>query len=122
MSLSIQRVHDFTKAHEISDERQVLAMACLIRVCERADDDVTQFIDVTHVNTTWIRIERESPAHGSVCLRLRSQSAYNVLVIERRDDKRVIRKTRFLDYPINLGLAGKVGNVEPAAADCIHIW
>ena len=96
-------------------------MACLIRVCERAGDDVTQFIDVTHVNTTRIRIERESPADGSVCLRLRSQSAYNVLVVERRDDKRVIRKNRFLDYPINLGLAGKVGNVELATAYRFYI-
>jgi hypothetical protein len=29
----------------------------------------------------------------------------------------VIRKPRLLDYPIDLGLAGKVRNVELAAAD-----
>jgi len=33
-----------------------------------------------------------------------------------------MRKPGFLHYPINLGLAGKVGNVELAAADrfCIR--
>jgi hypothetical protein len=33
----------------------------------------------------------------------------------------MIREPGFLDYPINFGLAGKVGNVELAAADRFYI-
>ena len=43
------------------------------------------------------------------------------LVVHRRDDERMMRKPGFLHYPINLGLAGKVGNVELAAADRLYI-
>jgi len=32
-----------------------------------------------------------------------------------------MRKPGFLDYPVNLGLAGKVENVELAAADRFYI-
>src|ERR1700724_3261125 len=66
-------------------------------------------------------INGQSPAQGSVCMLLRSKSAHKALVEHRRDDERVIRKTGFLDYPIGLGLAGKVGNIEPAAADRFYI-
>ncbi len=52
---------------------------------------------------------------------LRPKSARKVLEVERRDDKRVRRKSRRLDDWINLGLASKVGNVELAAADCFYI-
>src|SRR4029077_4102349 len=38
--LSIERDDDFVEAHEITDERQILTMAGLIRVRERARDDV----------------------------------------------------------------------------------
>jgi hypothetical protein len=48
---------------------------------------------------------------------LRSKNAHKILVVHRRDDKRMIRKPRVLDYPIYLRLAGKVGNVELAVAD-----
>ena len=121
MTLSIKRVDDFVEAHEITDEWQILAIACLIRVCECSGDDVAKFANVAHVNATHIRIKRKSPAHGSVCLLLRSKSAHKVLVVERRDDERMMRKPGFLDYPIDLGLAGKVGNVELAAADRFYI-
>ncbi|MEA2865959.1 MAG: hypothetical protein QOE39_674 [Bradyrhizobium sp.] len=33
----------------------------------------------------------------------------------------MMREPGFLHYPINLGLAGKVGNVELAAADRLYI-
>jgi hypothetical protein len=33
----------------------------------------------------------------------------------------MMREPGFLHYPINLGLAGKVWNVELAAADCFDI-
>src|SRR5437879_12924011 len=59
--------------------------------------------------------------HGSICLLLRSHGACEVLVEERRDDERLIRKPRVLDYRIDLGLAGKVWNVELAAADRFDI-
>src|SRR6266851_1766153 len=105
------------EAHEISDEWQVLAIACLIRVYECSCNNVAKFVNIAHVNATHIWIERKSPPQGSVCLLLRSQSAHKVLVVERCDDERMMRKTGFLDYPINLGLAGKVGNMELAAAN-----
>src|SRR6266496_6407369 len=85
MTLSIERVDDFVEAHEITDEWQILAIACLIRVSECAGHDVAQFANVAHVNATHIWIKRESPAHGSVCLFLRRKSAHKVLVVERRD-------------------------------------
>src|SRR6266446_494799 len=121
MSLSIQRVDDFVEAHEITGEWQILAIACLIRVCKCSGNDVAKFANVAHVNATHIRIKRKSPAHGSVCLLLWSKNAHKVLVVERCDDERMIRKPGFLDYPINPCLAGKVGNIELAAADRLHI-
>ena len=80
-----------------------------------------QVRDVAHVNATHIWIKRKSPAHGSAFLLLRSSRAHKVLVEERRDDERMMREPRFLHYPIDLGLAGKVGNVELAAADRFYI-
>jgi hypothetical protein len=73
-------------------------------------------MDATHI---WIK--RESPAQGSVCLLLRSNSAQNVLVVEGRDDKRMIWKSCIFGDPIDRGLPGKVGNVELAAADRFYI-
>src|SRR5258705_8642577 len=121
MSLSIQRLDDFVEAHEITDEWQILAIACLIGVCECSGHDVAKFGDVAHVNATHSWIKRKSPAHGSVCLLLRTKNAYEILVVEGRDDKRMVRKPGFLHDPIDLGLAGKVGNVEGAAADRFYI-
>src|SRR2546426_856270 len=117
MSLLIQRVDDFVEAHKITDERQVFAIAGLIRVSERSDHDVAQLANVSHVNRAHIWIKRKSPAKGSVCLLLRSRNAQKVLVKEGRDDKRMIHKPGFLDDRFNLGLAGKMRNVELAAAD-----
>ena len=42
MSLSIQRLDDFVEAHEITDERQMLAIACLSRVGKCAGHDVAK--------------------------------------------------------------------------------
>src|SRR6266436_5088867 len=117
VTLSIKQVDYPIEAHELTDERQILAMADLIRVREGSCDDGAEFANVTHVNATHTRIERERPAHGSVCLLLRSHGSYEVLVEERRDGERMIRKPRVLDDPIDLGLVGKVWNVEPAAGD-----
>src|SRR5438046_997149 len=121
MSLSIQRLDDFVEAHEIADEWQILAIACLIQVCECSGNDVAKFANVAHVKATHIGIKWKSPAQGSVCLLLRSESAHKILVVARRDDKRMMREPGFLHDPINLGLAGKVGNVEPAAADRFYV-
>src|SRR6266850_6723395 len=109
------------EAHEITDEWQILAIAWLTWMCECSGNDVAKFANVAHVNATHIRIKRNSPSEGSVCLFLRSQSAHKVLVVEGCDDERMMRKPGFLDYPINLGLAGKVGNVELAATDRFYI-
>src|SRR5712672_1221034 len=121
MSLSIHRLNDFVEAHEITDEWQILAIACLIWVCECSRNDVAKFANVAHVKATHIGIKRKSPAHGSVCLLLRSERAHIILVVARRDDERMMREPGFLHNPINLGLAGKVRNVELAAADRFHI-
>src|SRR2546427_5412800 len=112
VTLSIKHVDDLIEAHEITEEGQILAMAGLIRVREGSSDNGAEFANVAHVNATHARIEREGPAHGSVCLLLRSHGACEVLVEERRNHKRMIRKPRFLNYPIDLGLAGKVRDVE----------
>src|SRR5712664_1322243 len=121
MPLSIQGLNDFIKAHEITDEWQILTIACLIRVCECAGDDVPEFVDVAHVNDPPSRIKRKSPAHGSVNLLLRSHHARKVPEVERRDDERMIRKPGFLHYPIDLSLAGKMRNIELATADRFYI-
>src|SRR5438132_4753438 len=117
VALSIQRVDNFVEAHEITDQRQIFAMAGLIRVYECSRHDFAEFANVTHVNATHTRIERERPAHRSVGLLLRSHGACEVLVEERRDDECMIRKPRFRDHAIDLRLASKVGNVELTAAD-----
>src|SRR5947207_12350819 len=108
MSLSIQRLDDFVEAHEIADEWQILAIACLICVCECSGNDVAKFADVAHVKATHVGIKRKSPAHGSVCLPLRSQRPHKVLLVAGRNDERMMREPRFLNDPINLGLARKV--------------
>jgi hypothetical protein len=60
------------RAHEITCERQILAMACLIGVRERSGDDGAKFGDVAHVYAPHSWIKGEGPAHGSVRLLLRS--------------------------------------------------
>src|SRR5438046_938411 len=102
MSLSIQRLDDFVEAHEIADEWQILAIACLIRVCECSSNDVAKFANVAHVKATHIGIKRKSPAHGSVCLFLRSEKAHKILVVARRDDERMIREPGVLRLPAAL--------------------
>src|SRR2546425_4016138 len=121
MPLSIYGLNDFIKAHEITDEWQILTIACLIRVCECAGHDVPEFVDVAHVNNPQSRIKRKSPAHGPVRLLPRSNGARKILVVERRDDEGVILKPAILHYPIDFGLAGKVGNVELATANRFYI-
>src|SRR5215469_273046 len=96
-------------------------MAGLIGVRECSGHDGTKFRDIAHVNAPHGWINRENPAHGFVGLFLRSKNADKVLIVERRDDERVVRKPGFFHYPINLGLAGKVGDVELAAADSLYI-
>ena len=117
MSLSVQDLDNFIEAQEISDERQIFTVARVFRVCECAGHDVAEFGDVAHVNDAQHWIKRKSPAHRSVGLLLRRQGAQKALVVHRRDDESVIRKSRFFNYPIDLGLAGKVGHVEFATAN-----
>src|SRR6266403_4341093 len=121
MPLSIYGLNDFIEAHEIADEWQIVTIACLIRVCECAGHDVPEFVDVAHVNDPQSRIKRKSPTHGPVRLLLRTKGARKILVGERRDDEGVILKPGFLHYAIDFGLAGKMGNVELAAADRFYI-
>jgi hypothetical protein len=52
---------------------------------------------------------------------MRTKGARKILVVERRDDEGVILKPAILHYPIDSGLAGKMGNVELAAADRFYI-
>src|SRR5258706_10367087 len=96
-------------------------MAGLIRVCECSSNDVAKFANVAQVKAPHIRIKRKSPAHGSVGLLVRSENAHEILIVAGRDDEGVVREPSFLHDPIDLGLAGKVGNVELAAADGFYI-
>ncbi len=96
-------------------------MTGLIRVGECPGHDVTKFRNIAHVNAPHSWIKRESPAHGFVSLFLRSKNADKVLIVERRDDERMIREPGFFHYPIDLGLAGKMGNVKLASAGRFHI-
>src|ERR1700740_2129199 len=96
-------------------------MAGLIGMRECSRHDVAKFCNVAHVDAPYSRIKRESPAHGSVSLFLRSKNADKVLIVERRDDERMIRKSGFFHYPITLGLAGKMRNVKVASADRFHV-
>src|SRR5436305_10894950 len=121
MTQSIYGFNDFIEAHEVTDEWQILTIACLVRVCECAGHDVTEFVDVAHVNDPQSRIKRKRPAHGFVCLLVRGKDARKILVVERRDDEGVILKPNILHYSIDFGLAGKVGNVELATADRFYI-
>src|ERR1700693_5334542 len=121
MSLSIQRIDDFVEAHEITDEGQIIAMACLIRQCECSGDDGAEFANVAHVDATDSWIKRKNPAQTSVFLLLRSHDAGKVLIEKRCDDKSMIRKPGFLHDPIDPGFAGKVVNVELAAADRFRV-
>src|SRR5580700_5836507 len=96
-------------------------MTGLIGVRECSGHDFAKFRNIAHVNAPHSWIKRESPADGSLCQLSRSKNAHKILVVHRRDDKRMIRKPRVLDHPIYLRLAGKVGNVELASADRFHI-
>src|SRR5258708_26930066 len=96
-------------------------MARLIGVCEGAGHDIAEFVDVAHVNDPQRRIKRKSPAHRLVRLLVRTKGARKILVVERGDDEGVILKPATLDYSIDFGLAGKVGDVELATADRFYI-
>src|SRR5258708_20260218 len=109
------------EAHEVADQGQILAMPGLIGVRECSGHDVTKLRYIAHVNAPHSWIKRENPAQRSVSLFLRSKNADKVLIVERRDDERMIRKRGFFHYPINLGLAGKMRNVKLASADRFHI-
>jgi hypothetical protein len=122
MALLIQRIDDFVELQEISDERQILAMACLVRVGERSGDHGTKFRNVAHVDASHSWVKRERPARGSVGLFLWTKNADKVLIVERRDDERMIRKPGFSHYAVNLGLTSKVGNVKLAFADGFDVW
>src|SRR5258706_12448253 len=99
----------------------MLAITCLIWVCECSGNDVAKFANVAHVKATHVGIKRKRPAHGSIRLLMRSESAHKILVVAGRDDERMVREPGFVHDPINPGLAGKVGNVELAAADRFYI-
>src|SRR5258706_4639779 len=121
MHLSIYGLNDFITAHEITDEWQILTIACLIRMCEGAGHNVSEFVDVAHVNDAQCGIKRKRPALGPVRLLVRTKGARQILIVERRDNEGVILKPAILHYPIDFGLAGKVGNVELAAADRFYV-
>src|SRR5258707_1067829 len=112
----MQGLQDFIKAHEITDQWQILTIACLIRVCECAGHDVAEFVDVAHVNDPHSRIKWKSPAYRPVRLLMRSDGTRKILVVERGDDEGVIIKPAILHYPIDFVLAGKVRNIELAGA------
>src|SRR5260370_652120 len=121
VTLSIQGVDDLVEAQQITDEWQILTVAHLIRMREGTGHNVAKLANVSHVNATHIRIKRKRPAHGSVCLFLRSLDARKIAVVEWRDDEGMICEPSSRDDCISPGLAGKVGNVELAAADRFYV-
>src|SRR5271155_4662326 len=121
MTLLLQRIDDFIEAHEVSDKGQVLTMACLIGVSESSGHDVTKFRDVAHVGALDSRVQRESPARRSVRLLLRTKNADKVLIVERRNDERMIRKPGFSHYPVDFSFPSEVGNVQLSFADCFGV-
>src|SRR5260221_4656831 len=66
-------------------------------------------------------IERKRPAQGAVRLLPQSPGARKVLVEERRNPERMVRKAGLRDDPVDPGLAGKVRHVELACADRFHV-
>src|SRR5258708_20858440 len=96
-------------------------MAGLIWVRECSSNDVAKFANVTHVKATHTGIKRKSPAHGSVCLLLRSEKAHKILLVARRDDERMMREPGFLHDRIILDLAGKGATAEPPAPNPLSI-
>src|ERR1700686_2856078 len=92
-------------------------MACLIRVSKRTGDETTKFGYVTHVYAPHCWVQRHGPTNRSVGLFLRTKNADKVLIVERRDDERVIRKAGFFHDSSNFGLAGEMWNVQLAFAD-----
>jgi len=92
-------------------------VACLIGVGESSGHDITKFRNIAHVDASDSRVKRESPARGYVRLLLRTKNADKVLVVEGRDDERMIRKPGFSDYPIDFGFPSEVGKVQLAFAD-----
>src|SRR5438067_4623806 len=63
---------------------------------------------------------RAQPMEPSACF-CGAMTPRKILVVEGRDDEGVILKPGILHYPIDFGLAGKVGNVELATADRFYI-
>src|SRR5258707_386961 len=96
-------------------------MACLIRVRECSGNDVTKLVNVAHVYETFIRVDRKSPANGSISLFLRSESADEVLVKEWRDHECMVCKAGLFDDRINSSLAGKVRHLELAATNFFDV-
>jgi hypothetical protein len=121
VALLIKRANDLIEAHEITYERQILAIAYLLRVCEGSSNDVAKFGDVAHVKATHSWINRKGPSRRSVRLLVQNRGAHNPVIIHGRDDEGMIHKPCFLNNPINVGLAGKVGGVELTAADGFYI-
>src|SRR5690349_17770585 len=96
-------------------------MACQIGICECSSNETTKFGNVTHVDASHSRVEGQSPASGSVGLFLRTKNADKVLIVERRDNERVIRKSGFSHYSINFSLTSKVGDIKLAFANCFDV-
>ena len=96
-------------------------MACLIGVSERSGHDATKFRNVAHVDASDSWVQRERPARRSVRLLLRTKNADKVLLVEGRDDERMICKPGFSHYPVDFGFPSEVGNVQLAFADCFGV-
>jgi len=119
--LPIERDEDFVEAHEIADQRQMLAVSRQLRVRERAGDDVAEFTNIAHVNDARCGIDRQCPAQRAIRLFLRRRRTGEVLVVKRRDNEGVIRKAGLPHDLLGLGFVREVRNVELAAADCLDI-
>ena len=86
-------------------------MACPIGVSKYSGDETTKFCNVAHVDAFHRWVQRESPAGRSVRLLLRTKNPDKVLIVEGRDDERMVRKPGFFHYLVDFGLTSEMGHV-----------
>jgi hypothetical protein len=121
VALSIQGGHDLVEAQEIADQRQMFTVPCKLWLRECTDHDAANFSDVAHVGDASLRIKRQRPTHGTIGVFLRSHSAEQVLVVERRDHERVVGESGFPYHAFDFSLVREMRDIDRAAADRLHV-
>ncbi len=122
MAQLIQCIDELVEAQEVADQRKICAIASFLRTCKCTRHDVAQLVDVTHVKTTYSRIDRQCPPQAAILLHLRTVWSREVPIVGRRHDKGMPWKPSILHNRVNLRLPSELRNVEFAAADYFYVW